>query len=308
MLANKHSKLFFFSILLLLSLACGISFSKNSGDEDIESLKLQLTRQALEKAQTALADNGNQSNQSEDSNSSSQSDDDQSQIEPEVVEEDEEEDEIPCNDSHIIDETINDGTVFNPGEHFDKSWTLRNEGDCDWTTSYALKFVEGNRMGGASSLSVPSVIEPWEDITFQVNLTAPDEEGHYVGVWQLFAEDGEEMGRYWVDINVEEPAPAFAVTSVSTNITNANFSGPCPQVIDVEIYITVNAAGEVTYQPETSDLGKSPVDTIQFNGADTDTEFYTWTIHNSGNYWLKVHIASPNNQTFGPFNMTVTCQ
>lgn len=305
-MVNKNPKLFLLTILLLLSLACGVSLSGNSRDDEMASLKLQLTRQALEKAQTAMAADGNQNSQPENPNSGGQSNNDQSQNEPEVVED--EEDETPCNDSHIIGETISDGTVFNPGEHFEKSWTLRNEGDCDWTTGYTLKFVEGNRMNGASSISVPSVIEPWEDITFKVNLTAPDKEGNYVGVWQLFAEDGEEMGRYWVDIIVDEPTPDFAVTSVSTNITNSNFSGPCPHVIDVEIYLTVNTAGEVTYQPETSDLGMGPVDTIQFDSAGTDTEFYTWTIHNAGNYWLKVHIANPNNQTFGPFNLTVTCQ
>ena len=171
-----------------------------------------------------------------------------------------------------------------------------------------MKFIEGSRMGGASSVSVPSVIEPYEDITFQVDLTAPDTPGDYTGVWQLFADDGEEMGRYWVKITVKNPAPAFAVTSVSTNITNQTFNGACPQAINVEVYIKVNGAGTITYQPETSDLGMAPMDTITFDKAGTDTEFYTWTIQNSGNFWLKVHIPDPNNQTFGPFNMVVNCQ
>ena len=310
-MASQKKNLFFVSIILIgafiTTLACTISFNQDNNDE-VESLQLQLTVQALQN--TGAQSNQNQPVQQSVDNIPSQSQAQQDNSAPaaaaaEVVEE---EDEIPCNDSHIIGETIKDGTVFEPGEHFTKSWTLRNEGDCDWTGGYALKFIEGSRMGGASSVSVPSTIEPYEDITFQVDLTAPDAAGDYTGVWQLFADDGEEMGRYWVKITVENPAPAFAVTSVSTNITNKTFNGVCPQAINVEVYIKANSAGTITYQPETNDLGMAPKDTIVYNAAGSDTEFYTWTIQNSGNYWLKVHIPDPNNQTFGPFNMVVNCQ
>ena len=308
-MASKKRNRFLVSIflisVLLSTLACAISFNQKNNDE-LESLQLQLTVQALQNA--AAQPVQNQPIQQPGENSSGQSQSGNNDPEPQAAEEEVVEDEIPCNDSHITGETIKDGTVFEPGEPFTKSWTLRNEGDCDWTGGYALKFVEGSRMGGASSINVPSVIEPYEDITFQVDLTAPNTPGDYTGVWQLFADDGEEMGRYWVKITVENPAPAFAVTSVSTNITNQTFNGACPQAIDVEVYIKVNGAGTISYQPETSDLGMSPKDTIVYNGTGSKTEFYTWTIQNSGNYWLKVHIPDPNNQTFGPFNMVVNCQ
>ena len=307
MASQKKNRILVSIILIgtfITTLACTISFNQGKNDE-VESLQLQLTVQALQNA-------GAQSNQDQpiqqpvdNTSNQSQTQQDNNAPEAEAVEE---EDEIPCNDSHIIGETIKDGTVFEPGEHFTKSWTLRNEGDCDWTGSYALKFIEGSRMGGASKINVPSVIEPYEDITFQVDLTAPDTPGDYTGVWQLFADDGEEMGRYWVKITVENPAPAFAVTSVSTSITNKTFNGACPQAIDVEIYIKANGTGTISYQPETNDLGMAPKDTIVYNSAGTKTESYTWTIQTSGNYWLKVHVPDPNNQTFGPFNMVVNCQ
>ncbi|BBB47981.1 NBR1-Ig-like domain-containing protein [Pelolinea submarina] len=308
-MASKKKNRFLVSIILIFvlitTLACAISFNQKNNDE-LESLQLQLTVQALQNA--AAQPVQNQSAQQPVENQSGQSQSGNNAPESQAMEEEVVEDEIPCNDSHIIGETIKDGTVFEPGETFTKSWTLRNEGDCDWTGGYALKFVEGSRMGGASSISIPSVIEPYEDITFQVDLTAPDTPGKYTGVWQLFADDGEEMGRYWVIINVENPAPLFAVTSVSTNITNKTFSGACPQAINVEVYIKANGPGTITYQPETSDLGMAPEDTITFDKAGSDTESYTWTIQNSGNYWLKVHISDPNNQTFGPYNMVVNCQ
>jgi hypothetical protein len=294
--------LVFTGLLLIIALACSVSFGQKD-DSAIENLQLQLTVQALQ-AQAAQSDQ-NQPAQPVESQSNQVQSEDHAAPAPTVTPT---EDTIPCNDSHIIGETIKDGTVYEPGETFQKTWTLRNEGDCDWTTGYTLKFIEGSRMGGESSVNVPSVIEPNEDITFLVNLKAPDAEGDYTGVWQLFADDGEEMGRYWVKITVKNPTPPLAVTSVSTNITNKTFSGACPQAISVEVYIKVNAAGTITYQPETSDLGMAPIDTIKFDSAGSDTEFYTWTIQSSGNYWLKVHIPDPNHQTFGPFNMTVNCQ
>jgi glycine cleavage system aminomethyltransferase T len=84
--------------------------------------------------------------------------------------------------------------------------------------------------------------------------------------------------------------------------------GACPQAIDVEVYIKAHGDGSITYQPETSDLGLVPKDTIIYNSAGTDTEFFTWTIEASGNYWLKVHIPDLNNLIFGPYNMIVNCQ
>ena len=291
-------------LIMLLILGCAISFGGSSKDDDIESLKLELTRQALQLTQQAIGNSGSQSSPSQPDQSSSDNQPEAVAPEPEPTATI---DETPCNESQIIGETIKDGTVFKPGETFKKTWTLRNDGDCDWTTGYTFKFIEGTRMGGSSSTKVPSVIEPEEAITFKVNLTAPNDPGEYKGVWQLFAEDGEKLGWYWVEIVVEDDRPPFAVTSISTNITDKTFSGACPQTIDVEIYIKVNGPGTITYQPETSDLGLAPVDTIDFNDAGTDTETYTWTIQNPGNYWLKVHIPDPNNQTFGPFNMTINC-
>ena len=207
MASQKKNRFLVLSILiaaLITTISCAISFNQNN-DEEMERLEIELTLQAIRNA-------GAQSNQNQpiqqpvdNASSQSQSADNNTQPQSAQAQEVEEEDEIPCNDSHIIGETIKDGTVFEPGEHFTKSWTLRNEGDCDWTGGYALKFIEGSRMGGASSVSVPSVIEPYEDITFQVDLTAPDTAGDYTGVWQLFADDGEEMGRYWGQDHSKKP-------------------------------------------------------------------------------------------------------
>lgn len=199
------------ALMLLFVLACGISF--NSGGDQDEAINLQMTKQSLQLTQEAL---------------SNKQDSTVASVEPVGKQDDsaseEAVDETPCHRSRIVSETISDGTEFAPGVSFEKTWTLRNAGDCDWTTSYYFKFVEGDRLDGASSLAVPSLVKPNEQTTFKLDLKAPNNSGDYTGVWQLFAANGEAMGRYWVKITVPgaaaPPAGSFAVTSVSTNLTN----------------------------------------------------------------------------------------
>ena len=124
---KRFIKIFSILTALLITLSCTISFagSKDEGD-DIESMKLELTRQALQLTQAALSNSsGGHHGDSQSSSSGSQSGSSQSGQQSDSQETDttveEEEDEIPCNDSHIIGETITDGTVFEPGETFEKN-------------------------------------------------------------------------------------------------------------------------------------------------------------------------------------------
>ncbi|MEE8567295.1 MAG: NBR1-Ig-like domain-containing protein, partial [Anaerolineales bacterium] len=51
---------------------------------------------------------------------------------------------------YVSDVTIVDDTTFTPGATFTKVWRMRNVGTCTWTNSYALVFVDGEQMNGAS--------------------------------------------------------------------------------------------------------------------------------------------------------------
>jgi hypothetical protein len=290
-----------FALMLLFVLACGISFDAG-GDQD-EAINLQMTRQSLQLTQEALSssqDNVVASVQPVDEQDDSASE--------------EEVDETPCHRSRIAGETISDGTEFAPGVSFEKTWTLRNTGDCDWTTSYYFKFVEGDRMDGASSLAVSSVIEPNEQITFKLDLKAPNDPGDYTGIWQLFAADGEGMGRYWVKITVPgaaaPPSDPFAGTSVFTDLSNLD-GVDCnpPYVHPVQISIKTNGPGTVTVSIERSDSGVGPSKDMQFDAAGTKVLDSTWEFNHLGSFdfWLKVDIESPNHQIFGPFNFWVDC-
>jgi hypothetical protein len=213
----------------------------------------------------------------------------------------------PCNLSHWTGETIPDGTVMDAGETFTKSWTLRNDGICDWTTDYQFVFVEGDRMGGASTQNLSSRIEPGESVTLKVNLTAPDDDGQYRGVWRLRADDDEEFGNYWVEIYVGEPSPPFAVTSVSFYMPHTTIDTGCPNDISVKAEIKSSAAGKVTYKWKDSAGGSSSTKSYTFDDAGTKIVDYNVTVTASGDYWAKLYIDNPNHQWFGPINFHVNC-
>ncbi len=40
----------------------------------------------------------------------------------------------------VADVTVPDGTRYDPGATFTKTWRLRNAGTCTWTTSYTMVF------------------------------------------------------------------------------------------------------------------------------------------------------------------------
>ena len=48
--------------------------------------------------------------------------------------------------------TVPDGTVFNPGDTFTKTWRLENTGSCAWTTGTALVFTSGDLMGAPTEV------------------------------------------------------------------------------------------------------------------------------------------------------------
>ncbi len=84
----------------------------------------------------------------------------------------------------VTDVTVPDGTRFDNGEVFTKTWRLRNNGTCDWPESTVLAFVNGAQMGGPEHVEVGAV-EAGETVDISVRLVAPQEPGRYTGLWAL---------------------------------------------------------------------------------------------------------------------------
>jgi len=94
----------------------------------------------------------------------------------------------------VKDVSVPDGTVLSPGSSFVKTWRLKNNGTCSWTTAYSLIFASGHQMSGPVSVSILGNVNPGETIDVSVTLTAPATEGHYIGYWMLQNASGVNFG------------------------------------------------------------------------------------------------------------------
>jgi hypothetical protein len=101
----------------------------------------------------------------------------------------------PCaNGARFVEDlTVPDGSLFTPGETFDKRWAVRNDGTCDWGPDYRLAPVGENPFGGAAEIALfparAGTTGEW-----QIDLQAPGETGEYIGRWRARAPDGAPFG------------------------------------------------------------------------------------------------------------------
>jgi hypothetical protein len=112
------------------------------------------------------------------------------------------------------DVSVPDGTTFEPGQTFVKTWRLQNRGTCAWTQNYYLVFFSGSQMGGTSAVRLPGNVPPGRTVDVSVTLTVPQAEGHYVGYWLLRNASGTLFGvgdhadkSFWVDVYGESQLP-----------------------------------------------------------------------------------------------------
>ena len=131
----------------------------------------------------------------------------------------------------IADVTVPDGTRFDPGATFTKTWRLRNIGTCTWTTGYSMVFNSGEQMGSTTSVPMPSSVAPGQNVDVSVNLTAPNAAGHYIGYWRFKNAGGALFGiglyankSWWVEINVTGSTQTGVAYDFTANAGSATWS------------------------------------------------------------------------------------
>ena len=119
----------------------------------------------------------------------------------------------PCvMSAKFVRETIDDDTPFAPGERFQKTWVIANNGTCPWIENSVWTHFSGESMGVKRPIPLDVVAEPGELLTITVPMTAPLVPGTYRGDWRLRSPSGELYCRsFYLQIVVrEKPASASA--------------------------------------------------------------------------------------------------
>lgn len=116
----------------------------------------------------------------------------------------------PVQDSMMvfIGETIPDGTNFQPGETFHKTWTIKNGGTLPWAKGLILtrtsSFPPEEFLGGPEQIPITEEVNPGETFQIGVDLVAPTQNGRYTVFYQLQDETGSLVpeSQIWVTITV----------------------------------------------------------------------------------------------------------
>lgn len=217
---------------------------------------------------------------------------------------------LPCNWALPVSETYPDGSTLNINTNFVKTWRIRNGGTCTWNTSYSARFYSGSSMNGPATKYFTQIVPPGATYDIVMNMKVPASPGTYKGTWHLFGDDNVDFtaNGIWALINAVNPAPAFAVTSVSVAVVPpAVFAGACPHTFTFNAGITVSAAGTVTYRWTRSDGALAPLQTLVFAGPGTQYVSSTWSLGADYSGWKKIYIDNPNHQTFGNATFSLNC-
>jgi len=214
-----------------------------------------------------------------------------------------------CDQAQFIkDVTIPDGTNFNAGDSFTKTWRVKNVGTCTWT-GYAMVFDSGDAMNGATPIAI-GTIAPGQEVDLSVNLTAPATNGSYRGYWRIRnatgilipVQGGTQNKSFFVDIKVGGSSGGpFAVTGVTMSV-----AGSCGG-FTITANVTANGAGNVTYKWMRSD-GATDTNVhppIVFAAAGTQSVNTTWSVSApASSFWMDIYIDAPNHQQFGRANFS----
>jgi hypothetical protein len=139
-----------------------------------------------------------------------------------------------CDNSLFVsDVTIPDNKVMTPGQVFTKTWSIKNAGTCNWSTSYKAVFLSGTQMNGAAT-AIPAITSGHAD-NVSVSLTAPLTKGTYTGYWILQNAAGKQFGAsFYVTI----------VVSTSLTATTTGTITPTPNVVATGVAGTHTAVAQ----------------------------------------------------------------
>lgn len=135
----------------------------------------------------------------------------------------------------VADVTIPDGTQFQPGERFTKTWRIGSDGCAAWPAGATWAFVSGEQMGAPESVPVPETpLGGTADIS--VEMIAPNAPGTYKSIWQMHGPDGTPIDdSAYVMIVVPAPTPIPASCPANPALVSV--------INELSIQLTVSLTG-----------------------------------------------------------------
>jgi uncharacterized protein affecting Mg2+/Co2+ transport len=125
-----------------------------------------------------------------------------------------------CNKVFFLsDDTIPDGTIIKPKESFVKTWSIRNDGSCTWSSAYMASMFSNDpadpAINGDGTVKVTYPIAPGATWKYSANLIAPKTTGTYTQYWKMIDDAGNFFGI---------GGPAGSAWSVQIKVSNSGTS------------------------------------------------------------------------------------
>jgi hypothetical protein len=243
---------------------------------------------------------------------------------------------------YVSDVTVPDGTTFQPGEIFVKTWSVQNTGTSTWNTGYKLAFVSGTAMTANTSVAIPQEVGPGQTANLSVNLTAPADSGTYTGNWQMTNAQGMPFGAViYLKIAVSGasatpgpsptpttgpsptagPSPTGQATSpsgsgvsdVTIAVDDDSVETTCPYSFQFTGQFTLAQDSAVTFELEAgSDTAGFQIDlpgpTTTTLKAGQQTVSYELEFPQTMSGWVRLHVTQPADMTSEQVNISLTCQ
>ena len=83
--------------------------------------------------------------------------------------------------------------TFSPGQHFTKTWRVKNTGSCDWPRGFLIVFGGGNRFG-ADTTTIDQKVATGSTADITLSMVAPSMTGQVTGNWMLATDVGKPFG------------------------------------------------------------------------------------------------------------------
>lgn len=105
--------------------------------------------------------------------------------------------------AQLVSQEPRDGTVFEPGNEFDGSWTFKNIGTSTWNSNYYYRASKnGTNLATADRYYLSQNVKPGESVRLVADMVAPSSAGRTVTYWELCNDNGDIFYQFYLVVDV----------------------------------------------------------------------------------------------------------